>query len=399
LPFPKDNAVDFHQLMTRHNVKLTDYLISAVAAAQGKFAHPPTENPASLLSRAEYGYYFNHTEVNDVLISKTNSSTIQLIEGTLAEVKVNDEGIDKLILDSGKTISADFYLDCSGVNGDLLSHLSQEKNIFREVNIKYVEQKNNTAATCRTVTPTSDGWQAITPLRDNTSILTVSSSGTESSTDSNDSFVKDSQGIHGNKVTFGHRPFAWLGNCVSVGHAACTIEPLSPAPMKLLSLDLIRLLELIPVDTNMALERQEYNRRFINDVTYADLFNNAFYNFRTNIHDTEKSIDSSLLGLSPFWQYGMQKSSLLERKITQFLHRGNLVSYDLEPFNQEDWAILHCGIGRLPDKYDRLVEIIDYNKMQEKLDKMKAELAYFVSRMPPHQLYITKLLQYLKDQA
>jgi tryptophan halogenase len=169
--------------------------------------------------------------------------------------------------------------------------------------------------------------------------------------------------------------------------------------MKLLSSDLSRLLELIPVDTNMALERQEYNRRFINDVIHAELFNKAFYDFRISINDDDESMATISQLLTPFWQYGMNKSPLLDRKIIQFLHRGKLVSYDLEPFNQEDWTILHSGIGRLPNKYDRLAEIIDSKKMIAKLDKMKDGLAHFVSKMPPQQLYITKLLQYLKDKA
>lgn len=400
LPFPKDNAVDFHHLMTRHNVKLTDYLISAVAAREGKFAHPPVENPASPLSRAEYGYYFNHQEVNLLLSSKLQSSKIRVVEARLNEVVLNDTCIDKLVLDSGEIISADLYIDGSGVDGELISQLSQKKTILRSVKVNYSEQnKQAPNITCRKVTPVNDGWQAVTPLRDKVNILSLMSCDTEFATNENGAFIEDSQGIHCNKVDLGYRPFAWLGNCVSLGHAACTIEPLSPAPMKLLSSDLSRLLELIPVDTNMALERQEYNRRFINDVIHAELFNKAFYDFRISINDDDESMATISQLLTPFWQYGMNKSPLLDRKIIQFLHRGKLVSYDLEPFNQEDWTILHSGIGRLPDKYDRLAEIIDSKKMIAKLDKMKAGLAHFVSKMPPHQLYITKLLQYLKDKT
>ncbi len=400
LPFPKDNAVDFHQLMTRHNVKLTDYLISAIAAQQGKFAHPPEENPASPLSRAEYGYYFNHQEFNALLSSKLDSSDIQVTQASLSEIILEEDNIDKLVLDTGDIISADLFIDCSGVDGELISRLSHNKITFRAVKVNYTEQQNqDQAVACRKLVPLSDGWQAITPIREKINVLSLTSCGSEPIKDDNVSFIKDSDGIHCDKISLGHRPFAWLGNCLSLGHAACIIEPLSPAPMKLLSLDLIRLLELLPVNTDMAFERQEYNRRFINDVTHAELFNKAFYDFRTSINEDDEDIKGISQSLSLFWRYGMKKSPLLDRKIVQFLHRGKLVSYDLEPFNQEDWAILHSGIGRLPDKYDRLVEILDYKKMQEKLDNMRVGLAHFVAKMPPHQLYITKLLQYLKDKG
>lgn len=400
LPFPSDNPVDFHQLIKRHKAQLSDYLISAIAATEGKFAHPPAENPSSALSRAEYGYHFDHHQLNNLLTTKLKSTKIKVVKGSVVKVELDEDSIDTLTLESGETITADLYLDCSGINSDLLKHLSQAKTTFREVNISYIEQKNdNVGNPCRTLSPLNDGWQAKTSLRGKNSILTVTSKVRDSLTNDTCLFVSNENGIHSDKVALGHQQQAWVGNCISLGHAACTIEPLTPAPMKLLGLDILRLLELIPVDTNMKLERQEYNRRFINDVTHAELFNKTFYDFRTTITDNnEKKTENVNQSLTSFWQYGMERSQLLDRKIIQFLHRGNLVSYDLEPFNQEDWAILHYGMGRSPERSDRLVEIIDYKKMQEKLDNMKAGILHLVSKMPPHSIYLSKFLQYLKDK-
>ena len=175
----------------------------------------------------------------------------------------------------------------------------------------------------------------------------------------------------------GHRNKAWHGNCVGIGHSAYALEPISPAPYILLKNDIERLLELIPVNHEVQIERQEYNRRFQDDVTHAELFHCALYAEQRDV--------------------GFDSSEKLHRKLTQYLHRGILASYDFEPFNQQDWAILHAGLGRVPKHYDRMAEQVDFEKMQANLDSMRTGIAHLASSMPAHHIYLDKLSTYLRN--
>ena len=76
-----------------------------------------------------------------------------------------------------------------------------------------------------------------------------------------------------------------------------------------------------------------------------------------------------------------------------------LVAFDLEPFNAEDWTILHHGMGRRPARYDRVADRVP-----------EAELRPMLAAMPsgdrksredpaesPHD-YMINLLRFLKQK-
>jgi tryptophan halogenase len=170
------------------------------------------------------------------------------------------------------------------------------------------------------------------------------------------------------------------------------IEPLTPAPMMLLNKDIQRLLELIPVTKSTEVEQVEYNRRFHNDNNHAELFRGAFL-----------TVDE--LPLGKYWldavndfNVSIENTEKLRRKISQFENRGVIVGFDLEPFNEQEWTILHFGMGRKPLHYDRLAARYKRDEIKETLSKRQNDISHLVDKMPPHKLYLEKLLQYLKSK-
>lgn len=366
LPFTATAGVELHHFMTRHKASLGDFLISAQAALQGTFAHPPTDNLQSPLSRAEYGYHFDPSQWSDIFFNKIDKARIKVINKDMASLKHTQDHIDYVQLDDGTTLQADLYIDCSGTGSKLLGALNDDFVKQRSVQLSSkILPCPQTGPACRLITGSESGWQSVTPLREKNHIVSLFESpyGYEQT---------DCQGF-----ALGHRNMAWQGNCLGIGHAAYALEPITPAPYILLKKDIERLLELIPVNHETQIERYEYNRRFQDDVTHAELFHRAIY------------ADQRDLG------YGVCEK--LDRKLTQYAHRGILTSYDFEPFNQQDWAILHAGLGRIPQRYDRMAEQVDFDKMQTNLDTMRAGIAHLASSMPAHHLYLEKLSMYLRD--
>ena len=186
-------------------------------------------------------------------------------------------------------------------------------------------------------------------------------------------------------VALGRRKKAWSGNCVAIGHAAAIAEPTSPAPLMLLQMDIDRLVGLIPVTEAFDIEAQIFNEGFQTDLENIELFNNAFFQLE-GLAETE------------YWSAAKSNSSSarLNRKLEQFAYRGLLVSYDLEPFHDEDWTILHHGIGRTPRRRDAIAKLTDVDKIDRDLKNKAKAIQTIVAKMPPHHIYLAKFLNYLE---
>ena len=64
----------------------------------------------------------------------------------------------------------------------------------------------------------------------------------------------------------GRRPRAWAGNCVAIGDAAVSLEPLDAAPMHLIHTGLSLLISLFPVDADQMIEADTYNAALASDI-------------------------------------------------------------------------------------------------------------------------------------
>ena len=370
LPFAVNAGVELHHFMTRHKLALGDFLISTQAALQGTFAHPPEGKPQSPLSRAEYGYHFDPAQWSAMFLSKLDKSRITLHEQSVSAVQIQQGDIDAVQLDDGSTLRADLYIDCSGIHRQLLAALNQKFIIQRSVHLtSQTETSATTGPACRSITGHQQGWQSVTPLRNKNQRISL--------LETSDKLADHAGALHCQAINLGSYQQAWQGNCVGIGHSAYALEPVTPAAYILLKKDIQRLLELIPLSANSQIERHEYNRRFQDDVEHAELFHRALYAQQREV--------------------GYASCEKLERKLSQYSHRGVLVSYDFEPFNPQDWAILHAGLNRVPQRYDRMAEQLDFNAMQNQLETVRSGIARLASSMPAHHLYLEKLSVYLRD--
>ena len=159
------------------------------------------------------------------------------------------------------------------------------------------------------------------------------------------------------------------------------------APMRLLQRQIERLLTLVPCSGDMSVERREFNRQGADDYTHAELFNRALFETKTSFQ-------------SPYWLTAREEPAdeKLNQKISQFESRGVLVAFDLEPFNAEDWTILHHGMGRRPARYDRVADRVPEAEVRPMLAAMTRDIENLVKTMPNHHDYMTNLVRYLKQK-
>ena len=381
-PLPIWEGVPFAHHISQHKENLEYYLVSAQAAAKGKFAHPPADKNITL-SSAEYGYHFKASDITKLMKMIASKNGVKSISQKIGSIETSSENIQKLTLKNGDILTADLYVDASGPQAQMMSNL--QENAFhanRHLGALYSEQQHAQIGTpLRRLNSGSFGWQSVTPLQGVEAILTVFDPNSED----------DAQKAHIGEtkarcdVSIGQRRQAWSGNCVALGHAAAIVEPTSPAPIMLLQMDIQRLMGLIPVTSDFSIEAKIFNEAFLTDVENILLFNNAFYHMGN-------------LDNVPYWNAAKthSTSAKLDRKLKQFSHRGLLVRYDLEPFNDEDWIILHHGMGREAERKDIFASLSKTSVISQELKNMSNSIQDIVAKMPPHHIYMAKFLNYLE---
>ena len=381
-PFPIWDGAPFAHHITDATPPLEQYLMSAQAAAKGKFVHPPADKN-SPLSSTEYGYHYTARDLTKLLKVIAEKQGVQSKFQDIAAIESHDRKITGLKLKEGETLSAELYVDASGPEAPLISALEDaDIQTNRSLSALYSEQKNeNLGPPLRQVISHDFGWQSLTPLQNDDAVLTVYTPQSEQA-----ARKVHPQGVTAQcSVSLGRRIKAWSGNCVAIGHAAAIVEPTSPAPLMLLQMDIERLMGLIPVTDDFEIEAKVFNEAFQKDVENIELFNSAFFQLE-GVVETE------------YWSAAKSNSSSarLNRKLEQFANRGLLVSYDLEPFNDEDWTILHHGTGRTPRKRDAIAKLSDVDKIDRDLKNKAKAIQTIVAKMPPHHIYLAKFLNYLE---
>jgi tryptophan halogenase len=373
-PIPPLNGVPLHHYVYARGEDIESYLIAAQAILSGVFAHPP-EDPNNPLERAEYGYSFTPESLTRLLSKHPVHNSIAKLNGGLQAIDVTDGKIGRIRLETGDIVEADLFLDCSGPSRALMSALDADFNEEADLAAETIYEPSPTLGLpCQTVSGQQNGWSSRTYVQGHLNTLKV----TKSAQGQNQS---GTDAIHFNS---GHLSEAWVGNCVALGHAAYVLEPLTPAPMHLLQLNIERLLQLIPHTSEMRVERKEFNRLYKNDYEHAAMFHHSLF-----VADT--------LPEGAYWQDKAKQpiSPGLERKLTQFKSRGLVVQFDYEPFNEEDWMVQHFGLGRRPSRNDIHTANAAKIEIEQILTAQKRDIAKTIAGMPPHHIYLSKFKDYL----
>ncbi|EGF90013.1 tryptophan halogenase family protein [Asticcacaulis biprosthecium C19] len=382
-PLPVLEGATFQHYLTQQGQSaLEPFLVSAMAARRGVFAHPP-EDLAHPLSRAEYGYHFDAAAYGALFELAAARGGVRKVAADISAIDAVDGVINAVHLSNGQTLTAGLWIDATGPQAMLLSQIAGVRQGTRRLCFHLTRMETETPGPAvTTINGTPYGWQAKTALRTSTLMLTTS----DPDSDLEAQAALETAPLRSATVDICWRDMAWVGNCVGIGHAACVAEPLTIAPMRLLQRDIERLLPLLPVSDDLSVERREYNRQALADYVHADLFTRALF-------------ETQPMDGAPYWRAATRTPAdeRLVRKIEQFESRGLHVAFDLEPFGPEDWLTLHYGMGRSPLRYDRTVDGADSARIRQYLETLRGNIENAVRSMPPHASYLNGLTNYLRQ--
>jgi len=364
------------------------YSLAATAATHNRFSHP-LRDPGSILSTLVYAWHVDTALCTRFFRTIAENLGVKSIEASIEEVLMDQHNgfINAIKLNQGDTVTGELFLDCGESDG-LLSktldngYIGWSQHLTANRMLTVVKSSGDILPSSTGVRATDTGWLQHVPLRDRNIYNCVF----------NDQWLADDEAVKAlpgdsevlstpvfSRLNPGYRNHFWLRNCVALGTAAGTIDPLTGSFLHLVYTGVERLLNLFPDQDCDPLLATEYNRQTLLE----------YQNIRdfTQLHylNTERSG-------SAFWNQCRQSkvSASLAHKIELFASHGQMTSNEREAFDVNAWAAVLIGQGQWPSDYDAVLERYDMSRLRTRFSTMHDLISQAVRGMPAHRVYLDR---------
>ncbi|MGY4398152.1 tryptophan halogenase [Sphingomonas sp. UYAg733] len=370
---------------------LDDYSMCAVAARHGRFAHP-VDNPRMVQSTLDYAYHFDAGLFARFLRTRAQAAGVVRTEGKVVDVRrAADTGfITSVELADGRSVSGDFFIDCSGFAGLLLGRAmgvgyhdwSCWLPCDRAVAVASdggAERPPFTRSTARAA-----GWQWRIPLQHRIGNGYVFSSVHLSEDEASTTLLGSLEGtpIGDPRVlrfTTGRRHSFWTGNCLALGLAAGFMEPLESTSLHLVQSGITRFLALFPDRDCDPAGPREYDRLTAEE--YERIRDFLILHYHANRRD------------EPLWQASraMKLPDSLDWRIDHFRKHGRIVSPGPELFQNPSWIAVLIGQGIIPARHDPLIDQRRPAEADARLASLRSIITAAAGEMPRHETWLKRL--------
>jgi tryptophan halogenase len=372
---------------------LSLYSLNTLAAPLGKFMAPPSDAPRnSPLAEIAYAYHFDAALYARFLRKYAEAHGVQRTEGKVVAVNQSPESgfVESVRLESGATIAADMFIDCSGFRALLIE---ETLHAGFEDWTHWLPCDRAVAAPCAKVgaptpytrsTARSAGWQWRIPLQHRTGNGYVYSSQFSSDAEAQDLLLKtlDGEALSDPRIvkfTTGKRKKLWDKNVVAIGLSGGFIEPLESTAIFLVQSGINRLMSLFPhADFDDTLQNT-YNSQM--DFEYRKIRDFIILHYHATSRDD-----------SPFWDHvrTMQIPDSLRSYIDLFSSNGQFFREGTELFGLTSWVQVMIGQGIYPKSYHPAVDWVKDEDMLALVTHVEKVIASNVALMPSHEDFIAR---------
>lgn len=369
---------------------LGDYSLAVAAAEANRFA-PPAQD-GSMASTYGYAYQFDATLFGPFMREHGLTLGVERIEGLVTEVE-RDPGngdVAALVLEDGRRVEGDLFIDCSGFRSLLLGgELAEPWEDWshwlpcdRAAAMPCAHVPGAPLRPYTTATAMPAGWRWQIPLQHRMGNGYVFSSSFVSEDEACASIraVAEGEPLADPRVLrfrAGRRRRSWQHNVIAVGLASGFLEPLESTSIYLAQMAITYLIELFPDGAIDTRDRDEFNR--LVDMEYDRVRDFLILHY----HATTRS-DSA------FWDHvrTMQVPESLADKIELWRRSGRIEKYADGLFYDASWIAVYVGQGLLPDHHDPRAALADPRRVKAALDRLRQTIAAQVATMPAHEAYL-----------
>jgi tryptophan 7-halogenase len=369
---------------------LEDYSINIAAARANKFMRAQPKLGSSPLAEIAHAYHFDAGLYAAFLRRYAEALGVVRLEGKIAGVptRPSDGFIEALVLEDGRRIDGDLFIDCTGFRGVLIE---QTLKTGYEDWTHWLPCDRAWAVPCASVSPLlpytratahTAGWQWRIPLQHRIGNGHVFCS----------SFIQEDEAarwlmerLDGKalaeprmlKFVTGKRKKLWNKNCVAVGLASGFMEPLESTSIHLIQSTVSRLAALFPGPGFNPVDIDEFNRQ--SDFEFERIRDFLILHYKATERDD-----------SDFWNYcrHMPIPDTLTHKIELFKAHGRVFRENAELFSEISWVEVMLGQHITPRAYHPLVDAIPEEKIMAFLDNVRSTIKRCVDAMPSHADFV-----------
>ncbi len=330
------------------------FLLAKLAAE--RLAPLPSENfPFDIA----YGYHFDATLVGEFLRSHaTENLGVVHVSDTVNHVDVTADGaVQSLILESGRSIAADIFIDCSGFRGAIIQKALKEpfvpfsNNLFNDRAVAMPTANDDGIIPCETrATALSAGWAWRIPLTNRAGNGYVYSS-SYLDPDAAETELRTHLGLLDSEVEARHLSMnvgrvrnSWVANCLAVGLSQGFIEPLEATALHIVQATVEGFAEAFETggftDKNRAALNNAINNRYegIRDYIVCHYRVNSRTDSQYWVDNASNSdISDSLKSILTSWFTGADLSAeITDQSISKY-------------YAPLSWHCLLAGYGVFPD--------------------------------------------------
>ncbi len=386
------SGIHFHHHWLRHVAEGGDadwsaFNLETMAARAGRFAPQTQAGPVHHAAHFDAGRYAAF------LRRHAEAAGVVRLEGRVVHVECDglDGFINSVLLEDGRRIEGDLFIDCSGFRGLLTEGALQTGYVDwqhwlpcdRAVALPSTrtgEPPPFTRSMAREA-----GWQWRIPLQHRDGNGYVYSSAHLGDDEAADLLSRRIQGealAEPNRLRFtaGHRRQIWNRNCVAIGLAGGFLEPLESTSIHLIQTTIIRLLALLPrngIDPNVV---ARFNRDAIREYETIRDFVIAHYALAGR-EDT------------PFWRdvaaAGIPDS--LAERIEAFRATGNILFEPGDLFGPTNWYCVLTGQGVRPQSWHPIADGLSAAELASRLERIRARVGAQLAELPTHAEFLRRL--------
>lgn len=368
--------------------RLEEYSIQTIAALRGRFARP-VHAPNTPLNKISYALHFDAGRFAHYLRGYAQARGVQRTEGHVRHVSVRggDGFIESVGLETGESVSADLFLDCSGLQGLLIEGALrtgyEDWSRWLPCDRAVVVHSERAAPPnpYTLVTARDAGWQWQIPLQHRDGNGYIYSSEFSGDDAARALLLRNlSGGALSEPVALRFRPgrrrAAWNRNVVALGMAAGFLEPLEATSIHLIQRGIAMLLKFFPDRDFAAADIDRYNRTLESEFARVRDFLLMHYS------QTERA--------GPFWQYCREIPLIdsVREKIDLFRSHGRILREESDLFPVASWLAVMVGQNIIPRRYDPLVDGLDSQRIQTRLEELRSAVRDCVETMPSHWDFI-----------
>lgn len=357
-----------------------DFSPTAMAARNGRILIP--DEHTELFGRTDYAYHLPAIAYAGLLKGLAARRGVTIHQAAEIEVELHSgSGAIRAIRPDGKpAIAGDLFVDTSGPEatlvGKALGIATQNWREFFPFDRHLLARANRFASvpTYAELRLSKDSWTGLYANQATTQVVhaylsdeaaddaaAVNASAASELTLSDISILTSTPAV---------REKAWSRNCVAIGAAACTFDPIFDIDLHAVQLGIVHLLSLFPTTAEAASERDEYNRVTLSLFERLRDFQAALY---------------LLVGASPV---GPQS---LKQKIDIFRARGTIAPMEDETFTPDQWRALFIGLGLAPESWSPTVDSTPPERVKEGFRRILGFVSEKVLEQPSHDHYLADI--------